>query len=214
MKKNIIIYCLAVMLSLLLLTLCKNNPYEKNTDLPKNPQDIAPLIIGKKIQDILVTDILGKEINLRTIIAKKPTVLVYYRGIWCMYCNQQISQLKEINQSLSEMGFQLVAVSSDKIQKNIEMIEKYEVEFPILSDSSMKGAKSLGIAYDASEVYKDMLLVLEENSGMAHHILPVPAVFILNQEGVIVFEYINPDFKTRLSPELLLTAAKVAFEQY
>ncbi|MFH1050257.1 MAG: peroxiredoxin-like family protein [bacterium] len=206
--------CLLVTIaSLMFITFFSCNTDDKNLNLPKSPQSISPLIIGKKIPDMMLTDIYGNEVNLKKIISERPTILVFYRGIWCMYCNQQISQLREINQLLSEMGYQVIAVSSDKLSKNIEMMQKYELEFPILSDSTLSGAKSLGIAYDASEIYKGMFLVLEENSGTNHHILPVPAVFILNQEGTIIFEYINPDFKIRISPELLISAAKFAFEQ-
>ncbi len=213
MKLNQNTYLLVTVASLMLISIFGCSTEDKNLNLPKSPQDISPLIIGKNIPDMMLSDIYGNAVNLKKIISEKPTILFFYRGIWCMYCNQQISQLREINQLLSEMGYQVIAVSSDKLSKNIEMIQKYEVEFPILSDSTLSGAKSLGIAYDASEIYKDMLLVLEENSGTNHHILPVPAVFILNQEGTIIFEYINPDFKIRISPELLISAAKFAYEQ-
>ena len=39
-------------------------------------------------------------------------------------------------------------------------------------------------------------------------LLPVPSVFIVDQAGIIQFEYINPDFKQRLSAALLLAAAR------
>jgi hypothetical protein len=39
-------------------------------------------------------------------------------------------------------------------------------------------------------------------------ILPVPGVFVVNDKGVINFEYINPDYSTRLSGELVMAVLK------
>ncbi len=45
-----------------------------------------------------------------------------------------------------------------------------------------------------------------------NHLLPVPAVFIAGKDSIIEFEYVNPNYKVRLSPELLLAGAKYAPE--
>ena len=52
---------------------------------------------------------------------------------------------------------------------------------------------------------------VEQASGQKHHMLPVPAVFLVATNGLIQFEYVNPDYKVRLEPELLLAAARIAF---
>jgi peroxiredoxin len=49
---------------------------------------------------------------------------------------------------------------------------------------------------------------LEEASGQEHHLLPVPAVFIIDREAHIRFRYFNPEYKERLSGEALLKAAR------
>ena len=51
---------------------------------------------------------------------------------------------------------------------------------------------------------------LEEASGYDHHLLPVPAVFVIDPEGVIDFQYVNPDYRARLDPNVLLAAARAA----
>ncbi len=50
---------------------------------------------------------------------------------------------------------------------------------------------------------------VEEASGQKHHLLPVPAVFLVATNGLIQFECVNPDYKVRLDPDLLLAAAKI-----
>ena len=49
---------------------------------------------------------------------------------------------------------------------------------------------------------------LEEESGADHHLLPVPSVFLIDQEGVIRFRYFNPDYKVRIDNARLLEAAR------
>ncbi|HRN25423.1 MAG: hypothetical protein IT276_02225 [Ignavibacteriaceae bacterium] len=39
-------------------------------------------------------------------------------------------------------------------------------------------------------------------------LLPVPAVFIVDQDAIIQFEYVNPDYKVRLDKDVLLKAAE------
>ena len=53
---------------------------------------------------------------------------------------------------------------------------------------------------------------IEEASGETHHMLPVPATFIIGRDGIIQFQYANPNYKVRLTPEVLLAAAQAALE--
>jgi peroxiredoxin len=207
--KKYFLFVLKFIFALLLINCSGNQDYK----VAESPQKIIPLKIGDTIPEITVYDEAGNPLQLNNLISEKPSILIVYRGIWSMYCNQHISELEDIAQELYDMGFQIIAVTSDKPEKVVEMKDKYDVSFTIVSDTSNNAIKALGLAYDARKIYWDMLLVLEENSGNKYYILPVPAMFIINKSGVIMFEYINPNFKVRISPELLLTAAKVALEE-
>jgi peroxiredoxin len=80
----------------------------------------------------------------------------------------------------------------------------------------MEGARAFGVAYQVDALTLAALtkygVNLEEASGEKHHLLPVPAVFVVGKSGVIQFEYVNPDYKVRLHPDLLLTAARILFQ--
>lgn len=110
---------------------------------------------------------------------------------------------------------QLFAISPDRPAKLKETIEKHKVEFRLLSDSEMTAARSFGVAYQLDETtlaeLKKYQIDVEEASGQMHHMLPVPAVFLVATNGVIQFEYVNRDYKVRVKPELLLAAAKICF---
>lgn len=78
----------------------------------------------------------------------------------------------------------------------------------------MDAAKAFGIAYDVDDATLKALaqygVDLKAWSGDVHHLLPVPAVFVVSASGTIQFEYINPDYSVRAEPDLLLAAARLA----
>lgn len=180
-------------------------------------EEVCPVLVGMKIPIVNVKTVEGKNISLYDVISKKPTVLIFYRGGWCPYCNLQLGQLQEIEKSLMDIGYQIVAISADRYEKLKESIQNKNIKYMLLSDSSMKAAQGFRIAFhvdDATvEKYKKFGLDIEEASGEKHHILPVPAVFVVKTDGTIVFSYVNPDYKVRVSTEVLLEVAKATLKR-
>jgi peroxiredoxin len=124
-------------------------------------------------------------------------------------------QLREIEPELKNLGVQLLAISPDKPSKLKETIDKHQMRFRLLSDSDMVAARSFRVAYELDDQtlaeFKKYNIDVEEASGQKHHMLPVPAEFLVATNGLIQFEYVNPDYKVRLDPELLLAAARIIF---
>lgn len=118
----------------------------------------------------------------------------------------------QIEPKLLEMGYQIIAVSADSPEYLSQSKQKHKMGYTLLSDHSMKGAMALGIAW---RVNADMLktlegygIDLEKASGENHHILPVPAAYIVGIDGKISFAYVNPDHKVRVPAAVLLEAAR------
>lgn len=93
-------------------------------------------------------------------------------------------------------------------------MERHGLRGRLLSDSQMCASLAFGVAYKVDDATLAQLkghgVDLEEASGEAHHLLPVPAVFVAGSDGVIQFTYANPDYKVRLNPDVLLAAVRVA----
>jgi peroxiredoxin len=125
-------------------------------------------------------------------------------------------QLRDLYPKLEELGVDLIGVSPDKPAKAKESQEKHNLQFPLLSDSCMVAARAFGVAYQVDAPTLATLakfgMDLEEASGEKHHLLPVPAVFFVGKNGVIQFEYVNPDYKVRLHPDILLAAARISLD--
>jgi peroxiredoxin len=180
----------------------------------KTAQGVRPLLIGAKVPELELRTSEGKPLDLNVALAEKPTALVFYRGGWCMYCNMHFGQLKKVEQDILEDGWQIVAVSPDRPERLRETVEKHEPAYTVASDSDMDAARAFGLAFQLDEQtldnYAEYGIDVEDASGRSHHLLPVPAVFLINTDGVITFQYVNPDYKTRLHPQVLLAAVKTS----
>lgn len=179
-------------------------------------EEIHPLLTGMKIPNVIVNNANGSPLHLYEAIEKQPTVLIFYRGGWCPYCNIHMGQLQSAEPELLKLGYQILAISADRPEKLRESIEKKHLNYTLLSDSSMACAQAFGIAFQVDEKtierYKSYNMDLEEASGLTHHLLPVPAAFIIGTDGIIKFEYLNPNYKVRLDPDVLLAAARAALK--
>jgi len=175
--------------------------------VPTSPTDISPLLIGEQIPAIALSDAKGKAVQLKQLVALKPTVLIFYRGGWCPFCNKQLGELQSIEGDLKKMGYQIIAISTDSPENLSKTIGKQKLGYTLLSDSKLVASKQFGIAYVGPKNYEKTLF--EGSAGMnTEKLLPVPSVFILDTRGVIRFEYINPDFKQRISSGLMKAAAE------
>lgn len=178
---------------------------------PERPEDISPLLIGEQIPEVKLVDAMAKTFDLNKAIASQPTILIFYRGGWCPYCNLELSGLQEIEGELRKTGYQIIAVSTDKPDNLKQSMEKGKLSYTLLSDADLNFSKQMGIAFKAPEAYHKMLFKTtdQKNTDM---LLPVPSVFILNKKGEIRFEYIEPNFRERISPGLLKVVTSTLYK--
>jgi peroxiredoxin len=115
------------------------------------------------------------------------------------------------------MGYQIVAISADRPAELQESLNQHDLGFELLSDSSMTAAVEFGLAWRAPQTLVERYLTydidLEGASGTDHHMLPVPAVFIVGTDGVVRYQYVNPNHRVRLDGATLLAAARAEMER-
>lgn len=183
------------------------------TTVPGSPNDIHPLNVGAKVPRTMVKAPDGSMYDLYRSIDESPTILIFYRGGWCPYCNIHLSQIQGVKSDLNAMGFNLIGVSPDKPEKIHGLVQNQKLGYELYSDSSMRLAQQFGLAYRVPdseyEHLKKMGIDLEEDSGETHHLLPVPAAYLVEKgSGLITFQYANPDYTVRLNADLLMAAAR------
>lgn len=103
-------------------------------------------------------------------------------------------------------------MSGDSREKMAATLDRHELTYELCSDHSMEAARAFGIAYRVPEadLQRWRRLDLEGNSAASSGVLPVPAVFLVGRDGLIHFTYVNPNYRIRCAPEVILAAARAA----
>ncbi|XWN37297.1 MAG: peroxiredoxin-like family protein [Balneola sp.] len=181
-------------------------------DYAMSAEEVNPVLISSTIPDVSVKTTDGKDVRLHDLVKEKPTIFVFYRGGWCPYCNRHLADLKKIEEDLNKEGYQVFAISADRPELLKKTMEKNELTYTLLSDAPMTAAKAFGIAFKVDDEtinrYKEYGIDLEADSGHDHHLLPAPAVYLVDTKGQIKFNYVNPNYQERIDGNILLAAAK------
>ncbi len=173
-----------------------------SAEVPLKPEDISPLLVGETIPDVSLLTMDGKTVSLRAEVSKKPTLLVFYRGGWCPFCNKQLADLRTMQPDMDRLGYQMIAISTDAPAGLKATYEKNELTYTLLSDADVAVGQAFGLAFKAPVGYSETL-TKASNGKNVDKLLPVPAVFVLDTQGKIRYEHINPNFKERVSGKVL-----------
>jgi len=174
--------------------------------IAENPEDVNPLQVGEKMPSIEVISNNGEQTNILTLLKEKPSVVIFYRGGWCPFCNKHLEAIGQSEEEILKLGYQILAISPDAPKKLNKTIAKNDLKYRLFSDSDGKLITAMGIAFKAPKRYKNMLERYsdEKNDGF----LPVPSAFIVNTDGKILYEYVNADYKNRISADYLISVLK------
>lgn len=167
--------------------------------------------IGQKAPSFELPNAEGKSISLDTLLDNGPLVVTFYRGDWCPYCNLQLRALQAKLGEIQALGATLIAISPQVPDGSLTKNEISEMEFTVLSDQDAKVASHYGVAWEVPEFLLEHMRVDREldlekiNNGNAN-ILPIPATFILDSNGMVTWRYVNVDYRTRSEPDEIIKA--------
>lgn len=186
-------------------------------DIAENAESVSPLLNGQLVPDTQVTTSSGESGKFSELIKGKKSIVFFYRGGWCPFCNTQMGQLKAIEPKLVALDYQLIGISTDSVEMLKESTQSMALQYQLFSDFESQLSQAFGLAYFTSAkttkrylAGMDLKNPLQKNAeGEERLVLPVPAVYLIDEKGRVQFSYVNPNFRVRLSSELLLAAAKV-----
>lgn len=178
--------------------------------LQETHQSILKLNVGDKAPDFSLSNAVGSTLKLSEILKTGKVVLTFYRGTWCPYCNLQLAQYQQILSEINEAGAQLVAVSPQTPDESLNIKEKNDLEFEVLSDNGNIVAKRFTTVFKNGEVpisaMKDLGIDFGSFYGDDSNEIPVPAVFILDQDGTVIFaKSEGGDYRNRVETEEILS---------
>ena len=167
--------------------------------------------VGATLPDAELLDPHGATTSLYAALGDRLSVLVFYRGAWCPYCNIALSTYQaELVPELTARGVRLVAISPQTPDGSLSTQEKRNLTFTVLSDPGNQVAKVAGILTDPSgEVRAAQLKLGLDLTGVnadGTTGLPMPTTIIVDADHVIGWIDVHPDYTTRSEPDEILAA--------
>lgn len=181
------------------------------------------LPVGSHAPEFALPDALtGKTVRSADLLALGPLVLKFFRGRWCPYCMTELETWRDLHAEARAMGALLVAISPQTRRHNDFTIQQHALPFPVLSDEGANLAAQFGIVYTVTQeqrrYYESILVNIPfVNSGASYTTgteaswrLPLPATFVLAQDGRIAFSEAHADFRVRPEPaDVLAVLAQI-----
>ena len=178
-------------------------------ELAERNLEAGALKSGDTIPSFELTDALGEARSSDQFLKNGPLVISFYRGGWCPYCHLELRALQKVLPEIKANNAMLLAISPELPNHSLTTREKYELEFPVLSDPDNRVAKKFGLVFEPA---KELIPLFKENfnwdlvaiNGAEKVELPIPATYVVGREGVIQFAFVQSDYTQRAEPEKIL----------
>lgn len=147
----------------------------------------------------------GRLVRSEELLQAGPLVLSFYRGVWCPFCSAELEALHEAEPRIRATGAALVAVSPEARGLPLQVKRERSFGFEILCDLDNGLALAFGLVHPVTpefvEVFCNAGTQFPLIYGNDSWFLPLPATYIIGNDGVIRHAYVNPEFRERLDPE-------------
>jgi peroxiredoxin len=166
--------------------------------------------VGDVMPPFTLPDETGRLVNLAELLRGGPAAVTFHRGHWCPYCRISINTLAQAHGEIVRRGAQMVAIVPERQAFAAEMKTDSKVRFPILPDMDNGYAMSLNLAIwvgaEMEDVMRSFGRDLPSYQGNDAWMLPIPATFVVGQDGRIKARYVDPDYRRRMAVQDLLSA--------
>jgi peroxiredoxin len=154
----------------------------------------------------------GREFSLEEITASGPAIVHFYRGSWCTYCHDSLTDLAAAHDDIRAAGGQVVAIAPPPSPKFVAVgqADAARLPFTTLIDEGMKVAVAYGVAYSLPvqlrPIYLEHGYAPPRNAKAGEWLVPIPAIYLVSPNGTIVLGAVDVDYRNRLHSGQLVTA--------
>ncbi len=169
------------------------------------------LMVGEEAPGFSGVDQYSQEVSLEGMLEEGEVVLIFYRGDWCPVCTRYLKRFQDSLQLIVDAGAQVVAVTPETNNNVQETIKKADAKFRILSDLDHSIMDAYDVTFRVTDAYNERIKrgkgeSIEENNGDEEPFLPVPATYIINQDGEIIYRQFDPNYRNRASIAAMIKA--------
>ena len=162
------------------------------------------LPIGAKAPQFELQDQNGKPHSSTDLLARGRLVVCFIRGRWCPFCVGQMEAMNVAMAQIEKAGAALIAISPQTVKQSFFMSDQHKLRFPLLSDAGNQVARQFGLTYRVpamqEAVYRRAFVNLPFTNGDQSWELPIPASYIFDGDGAVLYVSANEDYTERPEP--------------
>jgi peroxiredoxin len=169
---------------------------------------------GSMAPDFRLRDHGGRQVSLQELSATGPAIVHFYRGSWCTYCHDSLTDLAAAHDDVRAAGGRVVAIAPPPSPKFLAgaQVDAARLPFTTLIDDGMKVAVAYGLAYSLPAQLRPIYLqrgyAPPRKARAGEWLVPIPATYLISTDGTIILGAVDVDYRNRLHPEQLVTALK------
>ena len=168
--------------------------------------------VGDRVPDFRLPNVKGGYTTLSQLLEIGPVVISFYRGGWCPFCNLEFKALHDKLPEIQMLGATLVGISPETLTVSQQTVQEHQLEFEVLSDTGNQVARDYGLVMVVDEAirpyYEQWGIDVPAANGDETFELPVPATYVIDQDGVIRAAYVDKDYTKRMEPADIVAALR------
>lgn len=149
----------------------------------------------------------GNPVSSTALLGKGPLVISFYRGIWCPFCNFELTALEQTRSRIEARGARVVAISQQLAPNSRKSQRQNGLRFPILSDRNGEVGAQFNLRWTLPEylrvAHRTLGADLTQFNGEDSWTLPMPARYVVAQDGTIAYAEVNGDYTRRPEPSAM-----------
>lgn len=171
----------------------------------------SALQVGDKAIDFTLNNASGTKVSLYDELKKGPVILMWYRGGWCPYCNMTLHHMQNALPEFKKQGANLLALTPELPDSSITTKEKNALEFEVLSDIDNVIARQYNVVFKLTD---DVAASYEASFGLSSYNgnkkaeLPLAATYIIGQDKIIKYAFLDEDYRKRAEPKDIIRFLK------
>jgi peroxiredoxin len=163
---------------------------------------------GDMMPPFMLPDQTGRLVALGSLISRGPLVVMFFRGHWCPYCRLNVGAVIQAQQRIAALGGRIVAIMPETQRYTERFRSESGAPFPVLTDLDNGYALSLNLAIWLGTEIQQLLSYLDISNfhGGDGWMLPIPATFVVDRDGMVKARFVDPDFRRRMEIDDLIAA--------
>jgi peroxiredoxin len=163
---------------------------------------------GDAMTPFLLPNAEGRLVASDELLAGGPLVICFYRGDWCPYCRAMLAALQAALPRIAAAGGRLVAITPDTGGRLRALKRRQKLTYEILCDVDYAVGLQFGVVFQVPEASRRRLaedgIDLPERHGSGGWMIPMPATFVADRDGIIRYAFAEGDFTRRAEPDTIV----------